>query len=65
MIDVTKLENVKIEDIKMWDSPDFADAFIASAYSTELERDLSELELEWIQQNEYDFFYDEIISTIY
>lgn len=47
--DINKLEDVEINDIDMNDYPDFCDAFIS--YATYEGRELTDEELDWIQEN--------------
>lgn len=62
-MDVRKIEDVEIDGIDYRDYPDFCDAFLASA--TYQGRQLTEKELEDIQDSNPDWFYEQIENAIY
>ena len=52
MIDLKKLENVEIQDVKMYDYPDFCDAFISYAEIDGIE--LTDEQYDYVnEQSEY------------
>lgn len=57
------LEDVEIDDIDMSDYPDFCDAFLVAA--TYKGRELAENELEYIQDSNPEWFYDQVWNTIH
>lgn len=57
------LEDIEIDGIDTRDYPDFCDAFIAGA--SYKGRELTESELEWINDTHSDFVYDCVIERIY
>ena len=61
-LDTSKISNVAIEGINHRDAPDYCDAVIASADILEngVERDLTEKELDWLRDEEYDWFYSHL-----
>lgn len=59
-LDVTEMMGIDFNDY-----PDFVDAYIYSAYSFELDRELTDDELDWINNNETGFVYDQVERWIY
>ena len=57
------IKDVEIDDIDMRDYPDFCDAFIVAA--TYKGRELTENELEYIQDSNPEWFYDKVWDTIH
>lgn len=51
-LEFSQVDNPVIEDIDMRDFPDFCDAFLVSGEFNG--KQLSELELDWINDNQYD-----------
>jgi hypothetical protein len=62
VVDLSKLEDVYVEDINSKDAPDYCDAFISQASIDG--RDLTEQELDWVNEDA-DFVYESILSQIY
>ena len=57
------LENIEIDGIDMSDYPDFCDAFLlAASYKG---RELTEEELEYVQDSNPEWFYDQVWDTIF
>lgn len=57
------IKDVEIDDIDMRDYPDFCDAFLVGA--TYKGRELTEDELEYVQDSNPDWFYDQVWNTIH
>lgn len=57
------IKDVEIDDIDMRDYPDFCDAFLVGA--TYKGRELTENELEYVQDSNPDWFYDQVWNTIH
>lgn len=67
MIDIKKISNLKYSGVDMDDYPKFCDAFIESAdyeYEDKKFRCITPEEAEWIFDNEYDFFYDNLCNSL-
>ena len=62
-IDLSKLENIELDGIDHRDYPDYVDAFISSA--TYEGKELTDQELDYINDNERDFVYELVIDYIY
>ena len=60
--DLDKLEDIEIEGIDYTDYPDFCDAFIASASLDG--KELTEDELEFINDTFPDFVYEKVIESL-
>ena len=61
--DVSLIDNIEIEDIDMKDYPDFCDAFISAAdYDG---REMTEEELDVLNDEYRDFVYDKVIEHIF
>ena len=63
MIDITKVYDIRIANIDPKDSPDFSDAFIASAKYED--RQLNDSELDELTDNNPDWFYEKVINQIF
>ena len=57
------LDDVEIDGINMGDYPDFCDAFLVGA--SYKGRELSEDELEYVQESNPEWFYDKVWDTIH
>lgn len=64
-INTQNLIDIELDGIDMEDAPDFVDAFIVSAYSTELHRNLTQEELDKINTERGDFVYDCVTKQLY
>lgn len=62
-MDVKQIEDVEIDGIDFRDYPDFCDAFLVSA--TYQGRELTEKELDEVQYNNPEWFYEQIENVIY
>jgi len=60
-LDLSKITDVEIEGIKSEDYPDFSDAFISYGYYKD--RDLTELELDYINEFRTEFINEQIFET--
>ena len=61
--DLILIDDVEIEGIDMRDYPDFCDAFlIGASYKG---RELTEDELEYVQDSNPEWFYDQVWDTIH
>ena len=63
MIDVTKITAVEIDGINWKDAPDFVDAYLA--YGEYEGRELTNEELDWVMDNESDWFYEKLQEYIH
>ena len=57
------LDDIEIDGINMGDYPDFCDAFLVGA--SYKGRELTEDELEYVQESNPDWFYDKVWDTIH
>ena len=57
------LDDIEIDGIDMRDYPDFCDAFLVGA--SYKGRELTEDELEYVQESNPDWFYDQVWDTIH
>jgi len=60
--DLSKIDNVKVDGIYMWDAPDFVDAYIASADLDGVE--MTEKELDDLNEDR-DYVYSQVEKTLY
>jgi hypothetical protein len=60
--DTSKIDNVIVEDIYMFDAPDFVDAFIASADYNGVK--MTEQELDILNEDS-EFVYSQVENTLY
>jgi hypothetical protein len=63
MIDVKKLDDVQVDGIDHRDYPDFCDAFLV--YATYEGRELTEKELDEVQEENPEWFYEQVEKAIY
>ena len=61
--DLSKISNIGFEGINHDDYPDFCDAYISEAEYKD--RQLTEEELEWLNENETDFRYEQLIDYLF
>lgn len=64
MIDLSKIKNVEIEGIQTWDSPDFVDAFVSYA-EFENGQPLTDLQLEWVNENAPEFVNEQVYLQLF
>ena len=62
-LDLSKIEDIEIDGINHNDYPDFCDAFISSA--TYQNRDMTEEELEILDEEYRDFVYEKLMDYLY
>jgi len=63
MLDKSKIENIEFEGIDHSDYPDFSDAYIADA---EYEgRKLTDEELEWLNEDDRQWVYDQLWEQLH
>jgi len=62
-IDVSKITNIEFSDIDWRDYPDFCDAYISSAFYKG--REMTEGELEYLDEHHRDFVYDELNKYLF
>ena len=63
MIDTSKVDNIVFGGVHHWDYPDYSDAYIESA---EYEgRELTDEEIDWLRDNEPDWFYNKLMDSIF
>ena len=60
-LELHKITDVEIENMDMSDYPDFSDAFISYGYYKD--RDLTELELDYINDFRTEFVQEQIFET--
>jgi len=60
-LDLTKITDVEIEGVDMVDYPNFCDAFISYGYY--IDRDLTELELDYINEFRTEFIQEQIFEN--
>ena len=63
MIDVKKLDDVQVDGIDFRDYPDFCDAFLE--YATYEGRELTQKELDEVQEDNQEWFYEQVEKAIY
>ena len=62
-VDLSKITYVEVEGVDHRDYPDFVDAFICYA---EIDgRELTDEELDYINDNHTDYVYDKVLETLY
>ena len=61
-LDLSKIDNIKFDQVDMNDSPDFSDAYILSADMNGIE--MTEEELELLNENR-GFVYEKLIDYLY
>jgi len=59
------LKEIEVDGIDMKDALDFVDAFIVSAYSPELQRHLTQDELDKLNREHSDFVHDCVMKQIF
>jgi len=64
-MNIQTLTDVELDDIDMEDALDFVDAFIVSAYSPELQRHLTQDELDKLNREHSDFVHDCVMKQVY
>ena len=62
-LDLSKIEDIEFDGINHEDYPDFCDAFISSA--TYQNRDMTEEELEILDEEYRDFVYEKLMDYLY
>ena len=62
-IDTDKIEDLEFDGINGGDYPDFCDAYIERG--TYEGRELTEEEIEWLMDNERDWFYDKLTNHLF
>ena len=62
-LDLSKIEDIEFDGINHNDYPDFCDAFISSA--TYQNRDMTEEELEILDEEYRDFVYEKLMDYLY
>jgi len=65
MIDVTKITDIEVDGIDTKDYPDFCDAFIASAVWKDSGKDLTDEELDELNDSEREFVYEQVWDSIF
>lgn len=63
MLNLTKLEDIQIEGIDTRDAPDFVDAYIS--YATIDGRELTDIELDHINDEYTDFVHECVMEELY
>lgn len=66
-LDLSKIVDVEIDGIKRWDYPDFVDSYITKAYidlGNKDFRELTEEELEYLNEREREFVYQKVVEYI-
>jgi hypothetical protein len=66
-LDLSKIKNANVEGIDMTDRPDFVDAFVDSAeyeYSPGKFRDLSDDEINYLNDNEHDWIHTQVWEQV-
>ena len=62
-LDLSKIEDIEFDGIDTYDAPDFCDAFVSSA--TYKGRDMTEEELEWLDEEHRDWGYEKLMESLY
>ena len=63
MINVNKIEDIEFDGIDHKDSPCFCDAYIIDG--TINDRHLTEDEMDWIMENERDWFFEQLNNHLF
>ena len=62
-LDLSKIDNIKVDGIDMRDANDFCDAFISAAdYDS---RPMTDEELDELNNNHNDFVYESVMKNLY
>jgi hypothetical protein len=64
-MNLDNITDIEVDGIDMSDYPDFCDAFIATAFWKDTGVELSEAELDELNDNHGEFVYDHVIKRIY
>ena len=62
-MDLTKIDNIKIDGVDYTDHPEYCDAFICSANLDGVE--MTNEQLDYLNENHSDFVYDSVLNFIY
>ncbi len=63
MIDVNKVEDIEFDGIDHTDFPRFCDAYICDGIIDD--KHLTEEEMDWIMENERDWFYEQLNNHLF
>lgn len=61
IIELSSITDVVIENIDNTDAPDYTNAFMVSGFHSKEERPLTETELDYINDNHYDWVHEQIL----
>ena len=66
MLDLSKICDIKMEDINHRDSPDYCDAYISEAWvdSEGKFRELTKRELDWLNEQD-EYRYEQVMKCLY
>ena len=62
-LDLSKISNIQVAGVDYHDYPDFCDSYIESAVYHG--REMTEKELDELNENQRDFVYEKVIESIY
>jgi hypothetical protein len=68
MLDISRVTDLEVDGIDWNDYPDFCDAYISGGVYVESEdfvRDLTDEEIEWLNENHSDIVYQAVMDHIY
>ena len=65
MINLNNLTDIGLDGISYWDAPDFVDAYIIYAYDKVLGRELTDDELDELNDNYPDFIQEQVLEQVY
>lgn len=63
MLDLTKVHDVEVSDVRTWDAPDFSDGHIS--FATYDGVPMTDEQLEELNDKHRSFVYDKIIERLY
>ncbi len=63
MLDLSKVHDVEVDGVHMWDAPDFCDAFISFATYDGVE--MTDEQLEELNENHRDFVYEAVMNYLH
>jgi len=64
-MNLDNITDIEVEDVHMWDYPDFCDAYIAYAVWEDTGEELTEDELNELNEEHRDFVYEKAFESVH